>query len=124
MGYLERSVGAFQLVTLLHALGTAILGVTAILQGPPLLLESDDLLTRESVQFFVKFANGERDELIIVQQVVTPRTATVMMVVMMMMVMQIVTATTATRIRTQSDHHTGAATWSSHFRSGGRTGAG
>ena len=57
--YLEGGVGAFEFVTLLHSLGTTILGVAAVLQRPPFLLESDYLLTRKAVQFFVEFTDRE-----------------------------------------------------------------
>ena len=59
-------------MTLLHSLGTAILGVAAVLQRPPFLFESDYLLTRKAVQFFVEFADREGDERVVVQQVVAP----------------------------------------------------
>jgi hypothetical protein len=54
-------------VTLLHSLGTAILGVAAVLQRPPFLFESDYLLTRKAVQFFVEFTDREGDECVVVQ---------------------------------------------------------
>ena len=55
--YLEGGVGAFELVTLLHSLGTAVLGVAAVFQHPPLLLEPDYLLTRKAVQLLVEFTD-------------------------------------------------------------------
>lgn len=55
--YLEGRVGAFQLVALLHAFGTAVLGVAAVLERPPLLLQPDDLFAREAVELLVEFAD-------------------------------------------------------------------
>ncbi len=59
-------------MTLLHSLGAAVLGVAAVLQRPPLLLEPDHLLTGEAVELLVEFTDREGDERVVVQQVVTP----------------------------------------------------
>lgn len=59
-------------MTLLHALGTAILGVAAVLQRPPFLFEPDDLLAWKAVQLLVEFTDRERDECVVVEQVVAP----------------------------------------------------
>lgn len=72
LNYLEGGVGAFELVTLLHSLGAAVLGVAAVLQRAPLLLEPHHLLAGEAVELLVEFADREGDERVVVQQVVAP----------------------------------------------------
>ena len=85
MIYFEGSVGALQLVALLHALAPAILRVAAVLERAPLLLEAHHLLAREPVEFLVELAHRQRDELVVVQEV------------------------HAARAGPQADHQTGAA---------------
>ena len=97
--YLEGRIGALELVALLHPFGAAVLRVAAVFQSATLLLQSDDLLAREAVQLLVQLANRERDELVVVEQVVA----------------HLVVAPVAARAGTEAHHHAGA-----HLRAGRR----
>lgn len=48
--YLEGGIGGLEFVALLHAFAAAVLGVAAVLQRAPLLLQTHHFLAREAVQ--------------------------------------------------------------------------
>ena len=59
----QRAVVGLQVLPLDEPLGATVLGVAAVLQSPPLLLQFDDVLSREPVESLVEFPHAERDEL-------------------------------------------------------------
>lgn len=60
---------------LLHALKPARLRVAPVLQGPPLLLEADDLVLREAPQVSVELTHGHGHELLVGEAVLHVETA-------------------------------------------------
>ena len=59
----ELPVVGLQVLPLDQPLGPAVLSVATVLQSPPLLLQFDDVLSREPVESLVEFPHAERDEL-------------------------------------------------------------
>ena len=105
--HLEGRVGALELVALLHPLGAAVLRVAAVLERPPLLLQPDHFLAGASVELLVQLADRQRNELLIVQQVVAPAAAA----------HRLLAVHHSAGIGPQADHHAAAA-GSAHLGTG------
>lgn len=65
----ELAIRLLQLVPLMQTLGATILCVAAILEGAPLLLQADDLLTWTAVQALVQFTHRQRGQHVVVDAI-------------------------------------------------------
>lgn len=56
---LQIPISCLEILALLQPFAPAVLSITAILQRPPLLLQSHDLFSRRTMEAFVELAHGE-----------------------------------------------------------------